>query len=43
MDRNLREMGVGDMSIGKHVKKAAKAFYGRAETLESGLDAGRPN
>lgn len=40
MDRNLREMGVGDMSIGKHVKKAAKAFYGRAETLESGLDAG---
>jgi len=40
MDRNLREMGIGDMSIGKHVKKVAKAFYGRAEILESGLETG---
>ncbi len=40
MDRNFREMGIGDMSIGKHVKKTAKAFYGRAETLEKGLDTG---
>jgi len=37
MDRNFREMGVGDMSVGKHVKKAAKAFYGRAEIIEEGL------
>lgn len=40
MDRNFREMGIGDMSIGKHVKKVAKAFYGRAEILENGLEAG---
>jgi len=40
MDRNLREMGVGDLSVGKHVKKMAKAFYGRAETWEAGLDGG---
>ena len=40
MDRNFREMGIGDMSIGKHVKKVAKAFYGRAEILESGLETG---
>lgn len=39
MDRNFREMGIGDMSIGKHVKKVAKAFYGRAEILEAGLES----
>ncbi len=38
MDQSLREMGVGDMSVGKHVKKMAKAFYGRAEAYESGLE-----
>ncbi len=38
MDRSLREMGVGDMSVGKHVKKMAKAFYGRAEMYEAGLE-----
>lgn len=38
MDRSLREMGVGDMSVGKHVKKMAKAFYGRAAAYEAGLD-----
>jgi cytochrome b pre-mRNA-processing protein 3 len=38
MDQSLREMGVGDMSVGKHVKKMAKAFYGRAEAYEAGLD-----
>ncbi|MDX2222547.1 MAG: ubiquinol-cytochrome C chaperone family protein [Rhodospirillaceae bacterium] len=37
-DRSLREIGVGDMSIGKHVKRMAKAFYGRAEEYERGLD-----
>lgn len=37
MDRNLREMGVGDMSVGKHIKGMAKAFYGRAESYEAGL------
>ncbi|MCA0201255.1 MAG: ubiquinol-cytochrome C chaperone family protein [Proteobacteria bacterium] len=38
MDRSLREMGVGDMSVGKHVKKMAKAFYGRASAYEMGMD-----
>ncbi|MDF1748002.1 MAG: ubiquinol-cytochrome C chaperone family protein [Alphaproteobacteria bacterium] len=28
-DRSLREMGVGDMSIGKKVKKLAQLFFGR--------------
>ena len=38
MDRSLREIGVGDMSVGKHIKKMAKAFYGRASECEAGLD-----
>ncbi|NKB45999.1 MAG: hypothetical protein GKS03_17190 [Alphaproteobacteria bacterium] len=40
MDRNLREMGVGDLSVGRQVKKMAKAFYGRAETWETAIDEG---
>ncbi len=40
MDRNLREMGVGDLSVGKHVKKMAKAYYGRAGAYEAGLRDG---
>lgn len=38
MDQSLREMGVGDLSVGKKVKAMARAFFGRskayAETLE---------
>ncbi|MGC2854224.1 ubiquinol-cytochrome C chaperone family protein [Novispirillum sp. DQ9] len=41
MDRNLREMGVGDLSVGKHVKRMAKAYYGRAAAYEHGMTAGR--
>lgn len=41
MDRNLREMGVGDLSVGKHVKRMAKAYYGRAAAYEHGVTAGR--
>ncbi len=39
MDQSLRESGVGDMSVGKHIKRMAQAFYGRAEQAEAGLDA----
>ncbi len=37
MDRNLREMGVGDLSVGKKVRKLAEGFYGRAEAYERAL------
>jgi len=40
MDRNLREMGVGDLSVGKQVRKLAEGFYGRAAAYEAGLKAG---
>lgn len=37
MDRSLREMGVGDMSIGKKIKPMIAAFYGRAKSYEEAL------
>ena len=36
-DRSLREMGIGDLSVGKHVKRMACAFYGRILAYENGL------
>jgi cytochrome b pre-mRNA-processing protein 3 len=37
MDRSLREMGVGDMGIGRRMKAMIGAFYGRAQAYESAL------
>lgn len=39
MDSSLREIGVGDLGVGKRVKKMAQAFYGRLEAYEAGLAA----
>jgi len=39
MDRNLREMGVGDMSVGKKMKKLARAFYGRLDAYWGAVNA----
>lgn len=38
MDRNLREMGVGDLGVGKRVRKMAESFYGRLAAYGEGLD-----
>lgn len=40
MDVNLREMGVGDLAVGKRVKRMWEAFHGRAQAYEAALDAG---
>lgn len=40
MDGSLREMGVGDLSVPKKVKKMAEAFYGRAAAYSTALDNG---
>ncbi len=40
MDRSLREMGVGDMGIGKRVRAMGKAFLGRVKAYEEALDEG---
>ena len=37
MDENLREMGVGDLSVGRRVKDMAKAFLGRVAAYEDAL------
>lgn len=34
LDRNLREMGVGDLGVGKRVQAMAKAIYGRLEAYQ---------
>lgn len=39
MERSLREMGVGDMSIGKKMKPMLAGFYGRAEAYDKALSA----
>jgi cytochrome b pre-mRNA-processing protein 3 len=40
MDVTLREMGVGDLSVGKKVKSLWEGFHGRAEAYGAALDAG---
>lgn len=40
MDQNLREMGVGDLSVGKKVKAMAQGFYGRVAAYDVGLAGG---
>jgi cytochrome b pre-mRNA-processing protein 3 len=37
MDDNLREMGVGDLSVPKRMLKFAEAFYGRTAAYDTGL------
>jgi cytochrome b pre-mRNA-processing protein 3 len=39
MDMNLREMGVGDMSLAKRVKRMWESFHGRAQAYGAALDA----
>ncbi len=38
MDRSLREMGVGDLSVGKKVRRMAEVFYGRARAYQGALE-----
>jgi cytochrome b pre-mRNA-processing protein 3 len=38
-DRSLREMGVGDLSVPRHIKKMGKAWFGRATLYDEGIDA----
>jgi len=37
IDRNLREMGIGDLSVPKHMQRVGEAFYGRAQAYRAGL------
>jgi cytochrome b pre-mRNA-processing protein 3 len=37
IDGNLREMGVGDLTVPKRMQKVGEAFYGRTKVYESAL------
>jgi len=37
MDNNLREMGVGDLAVPKHMRRVGEAFYGRAQAYRAAL------
>jgi len=39
MDENLRELGVGDLSVGRRVKTMAQALYGRIAAYQAALDS----
>jgi cytochrome b pre-mRNA-processing protein 3 len=40
MDSNLREMGIGDLSVPRHMQRVGEAFYGRAQAYRAGLVRG---
>jgi cytochrome b pre-mRNA-processing protein 3 len=42
MDHNFREMGVGDLTVPKEMRRVAEAFYGRAGAYEAGLASADP-
>jgi cytochrome b pre-mRNA-processing protein 3 len=42
MDRNLRELGVGDPSMGRRVKSMLEAYYGRIKAYDAALATGAP-
>jgi len=37
MDHNLREMGVGDLTVPKEIRRMGEAFYGRAQAYQAAL------
>ena len=43
MDHSLREMGAGDLGVGKRVKTMAQGFYGRVSAYETGLAGDGPS
>ena len=40
MDHSLREIGIGDLSVPKKIKKMAQAFFGHVEAYDAGREEG---
>jgi cytochrome b pre-mRNA-processing protein 3 len=40
MDDNLREMGISDQGVPRHMRRVGQAFYGRAQAYEAALGEG---
>jgi len=43
LDDNLREMGVGDLTVPKRIKQMSEAFYGRLTAYDAALKAEDPD
>ena len=39
LDNALREMGVGDLAVGRKMRKLGEAFYGRGKSYEAAFEA----
>ena len=39
LDHALREMGVGDLAVGRKMRKLGEAFYGRGKSYEAAFEA----
>ena len=39
LERALRELGTGDLRVGREVKRMAQGFYGRIRAYENGIAA----
>jgi len=37
MDHNLREMGISDQGVPRHMRRVGEAFYGRAQAYDAAL------
>ena len=42
MDQSMREAGVGDLGVGKKIRKMAQAFYGRAAAYDEAIGKQSP-
>ena len=42
MDQAMREAGVGDLGVGKKIRKMAQAYYGRAAAYDEALGKAAP-
>ncbi|HAT07831.1 MAG TPA: ubiquinol-cytochrome C chaperone [Rhodobiaceae bacterium] len=42
MDQAMRETGVGDLGVGKKIRKMAQAFYGRAAAYDEAMGKAAP-
>ncbi len=42
MDQSMREAGIGDMGVGKKIRKMAQAFYGRAAAYDEAIGKAAP-
>jgi cytochrome b pre-mRNA-processing protein 3 len=43
MDDNLREIGISDLAVPKHMQRVGEAFYGRAQAYQAAIEADDDN